>query len=620
VFPRDSHSGSASIVAGTTDYVHPNQSISSEGDAILIDLGVSNIHYYYDVVYLGWDRRFGASNHGATVGIHHPAGDVKKISFENNQAVEINLDHVDYSSALEETPGGPINAWRVNWDSGITEGGSSGHPLLDNDKIIGVFTGGTSGGSAEIVNCNITGPDYYMHMGYIWDKADITPYSIGEKLTNTPATTTTMNAYYPPALDPSPGGSGNPGNTECPYFGRGIPGNPTIQFNFNSDVVGQCLTSWETHSGTIQAACIPYTANAINRAALMVINDNGVAEMSKKYTFYPDRDYTLTIKIGTTGENVSKLGKLSLRLKTSVPPTHCPNYWAGIGVMPDDQVLMTVTKEQYYLGANQFYTFAVKFRPTQQFHYLVVKYSDGVDTPNVFDGSYIYVDDVFLYQDNNFVNNNCYDDRTIISLQYLSDPTIMSNRSLTLKHDYDDPNLQALWPTVEAGHSLEVRSKLIVLKPGFLARPGSVFHARPGECIENNVLTGPLETPNNSALIRTSEDLPLPDPTLLFNYYDKENIYRTDLFEASSETKPVIIDEPKIILSPNPTKGRINGRFITEADEIPYTIFDSYGRELTKGVSGTTFEFDLGAFSEGIYILKATLKGKNHVARIVLKK
>ncbi len=83
----------------------------------------------YNVFYTGWDRSTSTPT-GGVVGIHHPAGDVKKISFEN-QAVS------------SQTWGG-AQCWKVNdWDDGTTEGGSSGSGLWNqNGLLIGQLFGG----------------------------------------------------------------------------------------------------------------------------------------------------------------------------------------------------------------------------------------------------------------------------------------------------------------------------------------------------------------------------------------------------------------------------------------------------------------------------------------------
>ena len=81
-----------------------------------------------DVYYAGWDKS-GVVSPNVT-GIHHPSGDVKKISRENDPVVA--------------NVWGGAQVWQVpNWDLGTTEPGSSGSPLFDNNKrIIGQLFGG----------------------------------------------------------------------------------------------------------------------------------------------------------------------------------------------------------------------------------------------------------------------------------------------------------------------------------------------------------------------------------------------------------------------------------------------------------------------------------------------
>ena len=81
----------------------------------------------YNVHYAGWD--ISGSTPSTPVGIHHPSGDIKKISF-------------DYNNASNSG-----NYWDVNnWEDGTTEPGSSGSPLFDGvtQRIIGQLYGGTA--------------------------------------------------------------------------------------------------------------------------------------------------------------------------------------------------------------------------------------------------------------------------------------------------------------------------------------------------------------------------------------------------------------------------------------------------------------------------------------------
>lgn len=122
-------------------------------DYLLVELN-SNVPESYNAFYNGWRRNNSGSTTGAS--IHHPAGDIKKIS--------------TYSTALQSTTwGGPAGShWLVFWSAnvsgfGVTEGGSSGSPIFDNQGlIIGTLTGGSS-------FCSQTNaPDLYGKMSYHW--------------------------------------------------------------------------------------------------------------------------------------------------------------------------------------------------------------------------------------------------------------------------------------------------------------------------------------------------------------------------------------------------------------------------------------------------------------------
>ncbi|MFN3918280.1 MAG: T9SS type A sorting domain-containing protein [Flavobacteriales bacterium] len=108
----------------------------------------------YNVYYAGWDNTGNVPN--TTVGIHHPSGDVKKISFD---------DHAATIAAYGGNPGSGTTHWRVIWDRNTTtEGGSSGSPLFDhNQRIIGQLHGG--GASCT----NLTAPDWYGRFSVSWN-------------------------------------------------------------------------------------------------------------------------------------------------------------------------------------------------------------------------------------------------------------------------------------------------------------------------------------------------------------------------------------------------------------------------------------------------------------------
>lgn len=128
-------------------------------DFMLVEI-TGTIPAGYNVYYNGWDRNNTAATSG--VGIHHPSGDIKKIS--------------TYSSTLanDTWTGTPNTHWRVTWVAtpnghGVTEGGSSGSPIFNQAKrIVGDLSGGSS-------FCTSTGsPDLYGKFFYSWESAGAT--------------------------------------------------------------------------------------------------------------------------------------------------------------------------------------------------------------------------------------------------------------------------------------------------------------------------------------------------------------------------------------------------------------------------------------------------------------
>ncbi|MDZ7741435.1 MAG: trypsin-like serine protease [Bacteroidota bacterium] len=113
----------------------------------------------YNPFFNGWSRSNAPS--GSGVSIHHPQGDIKKISTYKEQLLS-----TPYASGNEDPD---EKYWRVIWSEtqsnhGVTEGGSSGAPIFNAEKkIVGTLTGGTA-------SCdNLQGPDYYGKFWYSWE-------------------------------------------------------------------------------------------------------------------------------------------------------------------------------------------------------------------------------------------------------------------------------------------------------------------------------------------------------------------------------------------------------------------------------------------------------------------
>jgi len=143
----ESVSGS-SLLAQTNSGGGSGSTDADQTDMALLLLD-ENVPESYDVFYSGWD--WSGDTSSACVGIHHPSGDVKKISWDDDQP--------RVTGYLDQTTEGILGGtthWRIDmWDDGTTEGGSSGSPLFNDSKqVIGQLHGGYA-------SCSNNVNDYY---------------------------------------------------------------------------------------------------------------------------------------------------------------------------------------------------------------------------------------------------------------------------------------------------------------------------------------------------------------------------------------------------------------------------------------------------------------------------
>lgn len=109
----------------------------------------------YRPYYLGWDRT--STIPDSSVSIHHPSGDVKKISIDRHSP-QIKSYSQKYIKDAFFFIGG--------WEEGTTEGGSSGGPLINSKKrVIGSLTGGAA-------SCESPFRDYFAMFHHAWDRYD----------------------------------------------------------------------------------------------------------------------------------------------------------------------------------------------------------------------------------------------------------------------------------------------------------------------------------------------------------------------------------------------------------------------------------------------------------------
>lgn len=143
--PGSSPSTAQSISGGT------QRAASAGSDVSLVQIN-SAVPPAYNAFFAGWDRNDVSANN--VYGIHHPSGDIKKISFTTG-------------STVSDTYAG-ASCWKTGtWTDGVTEPGSSGSPLFNQaGQIVGQLYGGPSNCSQEGNPSN--GVDYYGKLFTSW--------------------------------------------------------------------------------------------------------------------------------------------------------------------------------------------------------------------------------------------------------------------------------------------------------------------------------------------------------------------------------------------------------------------------------------------------------------------
>jgi lysyl endopeptidase len=139
-------SGNTGIPQTVTGSVLRSRAMSSQSDHCLVEI-TQFIPTGFDVFYSGWSRSTVPA--ATSTGMHHPGGSIKKIC-QDNQALTM--------APFYSTP-----CWKVgNWEQGVTEGGSSGSPLYDqNKRIVGQLYGGQA-------SCALPINDYYGRFDVSW--------------------------------------------------------------------------------------------------------------------------------------------------------------------------------------------------------------------------------------------------------------------------------------------------------------------------------------------------------------------------------------------------------------------------------------------------------------------
>ena len=154
VFLFNFESPSCSFIAGDVSRSLSGSTLKAAFDSLDFSLVRLNntVPYSYRPFFAGWNRKNIAPS--SSLSIHHPQGDIKKIATDKDAAIT-----GKYSSSYLAK-----GFWNIlKWDTGVTENGSSGGPLFDQNKqLIGTLTGGSA-------TCSLPTNDYFEKFALAWD-------------------------------------------------------------------------------------------------------------------------------------------------------------------------------------------------------------------------------------------------------------------------------------------------------------------------------------------------------------------------------------------------------------------------------------------------------------------
>ena len=188
IFMFNYESPTCDNVDGPTNYTLQGSTLlasNDDSDFGLVEI-TEPIPSSYEVHWAGWSNIDVPSTH--STGIHHPNGDIKKISFDYDPSI---------SSKYLDNQGVADSHWKIaQWDDGTTEPGSSGSPLFDqNHRIIGQLHGGWA-------SCTSLTADYFGKFSMSWDRGSTASTRLKDWLDPDDTGAQTLDGWDPTIGDP----------------------------------------------------------------------------------------------------------------------------------------------------------------------------------------------------------------------------------------------------------------------------------------------------------------------------------------------------------------------------------------------------------------------------------
>lgn len=226
----------------------------------------------YNPYYNGWSNINTPAL--SVVGIHHPSGDIKKISEALNPTITGTYSNAD--------------CWKIGqWTTACTEPGSSGSPLFDqNKRIVGQLYGGPSSCGGATIDMN----DYYGKFATSWIGGGTSSTQLQIWLDPNNTSATTLNGFDPFATPPAFALDAAIQSISAPasgYSSCNTSITPQLVLkNYGSDILTSCTINYKIDGGTVQTYNWSGSLNTYAATTITLSGITGLSVASHTFTSY----------------------------------------------------------------------------------------------------------------------------------------------------------------------------------------------------------------------------------------------------------------------------------------------------------------------------------------------
>ena len=584
----------------------------------------SDIPEDWDRVFAGWDKSDNFPEF--QVSIHHPSGDVMKVCRDDDPATK----EINAGAQTWEIVGGSLGGWEI----GVTEPGSSGSPLFDQEgRIIGQLFGG----GAACAGTNDNGAlDYYGRVGVSWEGAGTPLTRLRDWLDPQNSGNDTMDPY--PTLTSFPYDSGV-SSIDSPNSGA-LTSTEVVTVtitNFGENSISNFDVSYQLDSGAVITETYTETIATGEDAQYTF---SATADMSSVGTTYQIYSYT-SLSTDEDSENdgvykdVTHLNPNDLGISEITSPA------SGTNLSANEQVTIEITN---YGSASQS-NFEVSYElngitvtetvpgPLTGNSSLDYIFSQSLDLSAF--GSYEIVASVYLENDSDDSNNtisvtvnnvNCaptgdnsfgdgfqlfqvgdinntsagdgYSDFTDLSTALEQGST----NDLTVTTGYGNQYVR-VW--IDFNDDFVFSLDELVVDNYVISVGGAA-----GTWTETMQLVVPDDGTLGEHIMRakTNWNAPVPDDACEETQYGETEDYMVNIVESLGFSN---IQIDNISVYPNPVSNLLNINTGTNSD-LSYSIFNIMGQGISKGIlKRTNNTINFAELNRGVYFLNVFNKELN---------